>query len=300
VGTTASAHTVHSNGVRDWLAAISASQSELDRFLEDVFARVSGLLSEFVHHQKAWEMDRGRVERELRARSNELSRREAELRAERERVQEAAAKPGGSPGVATAAQEELICRMVAELQQERDAMRAAIAAAEGQVGGWGEAAAELAKAREAFLQRSDQDKSDQTAGQAESHRALEEQTHRQGEELSQLEQERATLERELEIVRRRAAELSESLSQQGREMAEQREQWSDELKRMRRLLETVAQRQLAQPAGEARGPLAVAIPAGVEKTPAEDVAGDPVLDSVITQFETLQKDLARRRKAAAG
>jgi chromosome segregation ATPase len=277
VGNPPSAYEAQSDGVRDGLAEIAAGQAELDRFLEDVFTRVEGLLAEFGRHQRAWEVDCGH--------------REAELRAERERVQEAA----------PVAQQELISQMVAELQQGRDAMHAVIAAAEGQASGWSQAGVELAKARDAFLQHAKPAPTAEPPAQAESRRALEEQVRRQGEELSQVQQERATLERELEIVRHRAAELSETLSLQGRQMIEERERWSDELKRIRRVLENVAQRQLAQPAGEPRSTVAaVDVAAGAGKAPVEESAGDPVLDSVITQFETLQKDLARRRKAAAG
>jgi hypothetical protein len=109
------------------------------------------------------------------------------------------------------------------------------------------------------------------------------------------------LERELETVRSRAAELSEIQAQQGRQMSEERERWSDELKRMRRLLETMAERQLVQSAAEARAAKTAApMPAGGQQAAPNDDRGDPVLDSVITQFEMLQRDLARRRKVAAG
>ncbi len=107
------------------------------------------------------------------------------------------------------------------------------------------------------------------------------------------------LERELEIVRARAAELSEAQTQQGRQMAEERERWGEDLKRMRRLLEVMAERQLAQATAETQAPRA-APPAATEKPPARQDRGDPVLDSVVTQFEMLQRDLARRRKAAVG
>jgi chromosome segregation ATPase len=287
VSSTPSVHEAPSSGVRDWLAEIAAGQAELDRFLEDVFTRVEGLLAEFGRRQQACDIDRGR--------------REAELRAERERLQEAAARQPDPPSAAATAQQELICQMVAELQQGRDALKEVIAAAEGQVSGWSQTGVELAKARDAFLRHANQARSGEPAAQAESRRALEEQVRRQAEDLSQVQQERATLERELEIVRHHAAELSETLSQQGRQMLEERERWSDELKRIRRVLENVAQRQLAQPAAEPRPAVAaVDVPTGAERTPADEPAGDPVLDSVITQFETLQKDLARRRKAAAG
>jgi DNA repair exonuclease SbcCD ATPase subunit len=285
----------------NWLANIAASQEELGRFLEDVFARLNDLLGDFVHRHRAWEADRSRAEQELQTRSQALSRREAELREEHERVRQAAGQavavaPG--PGGDT----EGISRAVAELRQERDALREAVAAAQTQMSRWAEAAGELTKVQEALVQQAKQWSGAQApAAQPDSPPDLQEQIQRQQKELAALEQERAMLERELEIVRTRAAELSEAQAQQGRQMSEERERWSEDLKRMRRVLETVAERQLAQSAPETRAAkAAVPLPAAAEKpTPRQD-RGDPVLDSVITQFEMLQRDLARRRKAAAG
>jgi len=103
------------------------------------------------------------------------------------------------------------------------------------------------------------------------------------------ERERGVLENELETVRARAAESAELLAQQKRQMAEQQAQWMEELKRMRRLLEAMARR-LCEPdeASATHVPQRAAAGAG-------EPAGDPVLDSVMAQFERLQKDLVRRR-----
>jgi hypothetical protein len=254
VGQDPSEHPAQSSGVRDWLAAVAASQSELGGFLEDVFDRISGLLGEFCRHQQAWESDRDRdrAKRDLQARSDELTHRETALRTPREPFGEAAAARVGSPATAASPQEELIRMMIAELQEEREALRVTVAAAEMRGGGWGHAAPGVANARDALLPpaRAD-DRYAEPPFQAESRRGIETRMHRHGEELAQLERERAALAREVEIVRS-VAELSETLSQQGRQMAEQREQWSDEITRMRGLLETVAQRQLAQPEAEPR------------------------------------------------
>jgi len=273
VANASSAHVAQWNGVRDWLAAIADSQGDLGRFLEDVFARLNGLLSELVRRQETCETDRSRAEQQLRARSDELDRREAEWRAERERVQAESAGQPPSPAVSEG-DEQRISRAIAELNEARGVFLE-------EAKRWSSASA--------------------AAARTESDQGLEEEKRRTEKEMAALEQERATLERELEIVRCRSAELSETLAQQGRQMAEERERWSDELKRMRRLLETMAQRELSEPAAEPRAPIAaVTLPAGVQRNSAGETHGDPVLDSVITQFEMLQKDLARRRKAAAG
>jgi DNA repair exonuclease SbcCD ATPase subunit len=105
----------------------------------------------------------------------------------------------------------------------------------------------------------------------------------------------AVLETELEAVRNRAAEMTETLAQRDRQLTEERAQWAEELKRMRRLLETVAERQERQPA-EAPPPASNGSRTRDEK-PAGDHNSDPVLESVMAQFEMLQKDLQRRKKA---
>lgn len=112
-------------------------------------------------------------------------------------------------------------------------------------------------------------------------------------------QERAVLETELDCVRNRAAELTDALEEERRRVAEERKGWAEELRRMRRLLETLADR--PSPPATPRGgmPPVQASPAiaGSRLSEEADSANDPVLDSVMAQFEILQKDLARRRKA---
>ncbi len=122
------------------------------------------------------------------------------------------------------------------------------------------------------------------------------------EERSHWEGERQSLETELETLRQRAADLAESLESQKRLLAQQQSEWSEELRRQRRLLEGVAERIAQQPEVEfpAHGSTA---PAAVTADPAQEAgagSGDAVLDSVMVQFEMLQKDLARRRKRPSG
>jgi chromosome segregation ATPase len=113
--------------------------------------------------------------------------------------------------------------------------------------------------------------------------------------LTELEDERTALELELEQVRMRAAELAETLTEQQRQMVEERAQWTGELRQMRQLLER-------QPAAAPQegAPATVAVGANGRQqqvaAPARPVA-DPVLGSVMAQFEMLQKDVARRRAA---
>ncbi len=108
-------------------------------------------------------------------------------------------------------------------------------------------------------------------------------------------QERTILERELEAVRNRAAELSEALEQQKRDAATQQTEWAGELKRMRRTLQQMAHRLVER--AEMPAPTAAA-DHDVRPRPSEPAHdADPVLNSVMAQFEILQNDAARRREA---
>lgn len=108
-----------------------------------------------------------------------------------------------------------------------------------------------------------------------------------------LRQERAELEAELEALRVRAAELSEELREQKQRTCRLETEWAAELRRMRRALEISVweSNEQAPAAGQARtklGPSAGARPKSEEEH-------DPVLDSVMAQFELIQRDMARRR-----
>jgi len=154
-------------------------------------------------------------------------------------------------------------------------------------------AAELCGQTKELAQRAAQE-CRQTAAAAENHeRQIAEQVQQMAQQQSLLEQERMRLELELETVRNRAAELSESLAEQKRLWERQQAVWTDELKRMGCLLESMPRR------------LAEVLPAAlsVQQEPGRKAvsphipaaAADPVFDSVIAQFQLLQKDLARRR-----
>lgn len=107
--------------------------------------------------------------------------------------------------------------------------------------------------------------------------------------LQSLEQERSALETELEHVRIRAAETADALDEQKRRSTVERAEWSGELKQLRRTLERQSQL-LAERRHETP---TVATPPAAKSN--DRHSSDPVLDSVMAQFETLQKDLIRRR-----
>ena len=113
-----------------------------------------------------------------------------------------------------------------------------------------------------------------------------------------LEQDRAVLEKELEGVRNRAADLAESLAEQKRLAAQQQTQGNAELQRMRVLLENLARQDtFSRPNHDievSASPIEPVVPL-VPKQEPHNPAADPVLGSVLAQFEMLQQDRARRR-----
>ncbi len=139
--------------------------------------------------------------------------------------------------------------------------------------------------------------------------------------VAELEQERAALEEELESVRSRAVGMAQSLAEQKKQMAEEHAEWAAELRQLRRILDKQAAwiSQHAEmgavpwahpsgqypPPGTDGYPNAAAAAAGYGRShpagfPAAGGApprqADPVVGSLISQFELLQKDVARRKE----
>jgi myosin heavy subunit len=154
--------------------------------------------------------------------------------------------------------------------------------------------------------------------------------------VAELEGDRQALEDELETIRTRAVEMAEVIAEQKRQMAEDQSQWMAELRQLRRLLDKqeklISQQaelaSLSSAAGDADLPgfsgsngrpeiapgaingsavhaSSSKAAAGSESTQPQTAARarighpDPVLGSVMSQFELLQKDVARRRKQGA-
>jgi septal ring factor EnvC (AmiA/AmiB activator) len=130
--------------------------------------------------------------------------------------------------------------------------------------------------------------------------------------VTELEHDRQALEEELEEVRSRAADLAKTVTEQKRQMADERAEWTAELRQLRRVLDKQATwiaQQSQQPAGL---PVAASEPASgsaqlmsnqspmagagnYPPTAPPATSRDPVLGSVLSQFELLRKDLERRR-----
>ena len=189
----------------------------------------------------------------------------------------------------------------AELHNAQEAFRSEMEQLASVAGELATARTELTQARDEIVKRREQLES--VRGQAESgqpNEQLEEQFRQMEQQQAQLEQERAILEAELEAVRNRAAEMSDALAAQKRQISQQQNQWAEELKRMRRLLEGMSGRLMGGEQGQDVGPKRSVRKAAAAA--AEDAAPDQedtVLDSVMVQFEMLQKDRARRRAAKA-
>ncbi|MFZ5832912.1 MAG: hypothetical protein ACOY3P_22725 [Planctomycetota bacterium] len=127
-------------------------------------------------------------------------------------------------------------------------------------------------------------------GEAEA--ALREQLQEMSQKHAQTERERMELELELEAVRGRAAALTESLADQKRLLAQQQTAWGD-FQRMMRLLEGMSDRAASAPQADDAFNEPNVIPVPTKH------AADPVLDSVVAQFEMLRKDVARRKAGGA-
>ena len=176
-----------------------------------------------------------------------------------------------------------------EVARQRDALAQQQEQVAGQLARLAAVSAELADARQDVATRCDRLTELPPAPAAIDPPAelrLREQLQSMAEQHLALRQEHAVVECELDAVRTRAAELAEALDVERRAHNQQQGIWAEELHRMRRVLESLAQR--------------AAAPAGVP-TPAPAAAAvgsaDPVLDSVMAQFALLQKDVARRRSA---
>ncbi len=124
------------------------------------------------------------------------------------------------------------------------------------------------------------------------------------------------METELETVRQRCEELSETVAEQKRQLTDERAEWTAEFRQLRKILDKqsqlLAQRVESAPGiptttttinfphmaaaatAAANGGVAVAT-----APPQQPGSIDPVLGSVMNQFQMLQKDAARRRQQQA-
>ncbi len=202
--------------------------------------------------------------------------------------------------------DERLSQLYSQREAEREEMRETREAVKEQVAHLSAVASELAAAQNAFqtnfqLIREEIAKNRETPAQDASasppanggeNGDLERKLTDLERQHAALEQDRAVLEKELEGVRNRAADLAESLAEQKRLAVQQQNQGNTELQRMRVLLESIARQNIEIDLSPVQVEAVVPL---VPKPEASAPAPDPVLGSVLAQFEMLQQDRARRR-----
>ena len=110
-----------------------------------------------------------------------------------------------------------------------------------------------------------------------------------------LEKEREAMEKELASVGNKAEEIAGLLAEQKRASSPQQPAWAEDLLEMRAMLENLT-RQVAQERRQAEPSAHVNPQSGV----AAAANSDPVLESVLAQFEVLQQDRIFRRSEITG
>jgi chromosome segregation ATPase len=174
--------------------------------------------------------------------------------------------------------EELLRRQIEELSAERLSLERELDSARQEITQLSGTAVELASVRvELADARAKAGRlRDQLGAAAGAEQQLRESVH-------EAELERRSLESELDILRRRAAELSEDLAVQKRQSAQERTAWNAELKQWRLLFEKQA---ALLTASHSASPVATT----AKRVGRSAAQADPVLGSVLAQFEGLHKD----------
>jgi len=294
-----------SKELRGPLEALSAGHAEFHGFFIRVSEELETLAAELVRRQQAWQTEQADREAELERRAARLEDERSEVASRWERAQAMAARNESGAIVVGEDNGRQIKSLLEEAQQGRTALQDALEVAQSQSTKLAEVVSELSRTRSELTEVRQEIKDyPEQLGAARGENTnvprvaeLEEKVHQLEQERAELSQERAVLETELESVRNRAAELSEGIAQERHQMSNERTEWTAELKRMRRMLETFAQRQIELAEAGVGGQASAS--AGTDQSESSETAKDPVLDSVMAQFEMLQKDLAKRRKSTA-
>lgn len=301
--------TIDAAALQETIGQIRAGHDDLEKHLHEMFRGLGELADELAQRQRAADGDRRMREAEFCRREEQLKREREELETTFQRIQDLT-RQVSAPVAADSEAAAQMERILSGAEQERAALLSALQATGSQNSQWGRMAEELAAARhdlatareEIRAQRELLERAASGQASAEDSEVRPRLAELEQEQIAWL-RERAVLETELDSVRNRAAELAGALEEERRRVAEERKGWAEELRRMRRLLETLADRPspaalpwAGAPPVQAAQP--VAAPMIVARgSDEESSANDPVLDSVMAQFEILQKDLARRRKA---
>lgn len=262
----------------------AAALAEVKAEKEDLINRLSILERERV----GWLSER----RLARAQANAVAEQAAKLSADQEQLNQARLQMADDRGVLVHQRQEAeaaLARRAEQVERELADMRRDLDLARSQAARADQTAVSLASARSELA-----DVKARLAQALEENGLLRRQGERQTpvvelQQVSELEHERALLESELEMIRNRAAELTETLADEKRRMAHERTEWTSELKQIRTTLVSQAAGE-APAARRAADPLAAARPG----SSAGDSGNHAVVDSVMAQFELLQKDRRRR------
>ncbi len=288
--------TIDTAGLQETVGQLGATQDGLEVFLRGLFVDLDVLADEMTRHGR-W-VDSAKQEQDTRGaeREERLGRERQELESTFERIQELTDQLGSSATASSGGAEQLQDAF-AGIEEERSSLRAIVAASESQGAELARMAGELAAARQDVAEAREELGAQRellSLVPSESKPTENPEIHDRLEQLEQERltwtQERAVLETELDIVRTRAAELADTVDGEQQRAASERNDWAEELRQMRQLLQSLSDRTTG-PVPVAATPLPVAV-----EPPERDASQDPVLDSVMAQFEILQKDLARRRK----
>lgn len=267
------------------LDEFSTEYADLEHLVDGLFDQLDGLNDRL--NLKAEELSGQRMLVEQR--ETQIADRESKLAEQREenaRMSDKLDQQEARLGEALDALNDLKARLSSQavvepganvavaFDEERDALRQHLAAANDELSRLSGLAADLAQMREELLQ-SRMTSTPDGAGAAP-------------EELVELEKERDTLVAELELVRSRAAQLQDVVEEQKREMAVRHTETTEELRRLRELVERHSDQIGSQPSVHT---------APKESAPdtAAPSSSDPVVNSVMAQFAKIQKDVHRRK-----
>jgi chromosome segregation ATPase len=222
------------------------------------------------------------------------------LLSRRQQIEKLGAERGENNPATDAAEKHRLDSMAKEYEEGRAEIRGTLQTAQDQIARLAAAAEDLSAARSEFqsvrdeLARHGEElaaiRSQTLAASQEVESSINNKIHDMEQQQSLLEKQRAAVEKELASVGDRAAEIADLLAEQKRMSAPQQGQWAEEMRQMRALLENMV-RQTAQGKRQAEP--------SPDLKPISRVAavatGDPVLESVLAQFEILQQDRVLRR-----
>lgn len=289
--------TIDTTALQSTVAEMCAGHGRLEEFLRGMFGDLNSLADEIARHGQ-W-IDSTKCEQKAQQSAHEelLGRERDALETTFERIRQLTDRLEVSAVAGTGGTEHFQ-KLLENMAEERETWRASQPSSGPTSADLTRMADDLAATRQELAEARDELRSQREVlsqisftHDPASDSDIRDRLDRIEQERLNWAQERAALETELDSVRNRAAELADTLDDERQRASGERKDWAEELRQMRQLLQSLSER-ASSPAP------AAAMPISVASEPAEqEDAQDPVLDSVMAQFEILQKDLARRRKA---